>query len=50
MNELLGRFSNTVLHAALYDHTPESIKYMVCYHLPPGLEIPERFTKLTVRH
>ena len=48
MNELLERFGNTVLHAALYDHTGESFKYMVCYHLPKGLEIPERFTKLSV--
>lgn len=48
MNELLGRFGNTVLHAALYDHTGESFKYMVCYHLPKGLEIPERFTRLPV--
>ncbi|OAB27822.1 AraC family transcriptional regulator [Paenibacillus macquariensis subsp. defensor] len=48
MNELLGRFHDTVLHAALYDHTRESFKYMVCYNLPNGLEIPERFTKLSV--
>lgn len=48
MNDLLGRFGNTVLHAALYDNTGESFKYMICYHLPNGLEIPERFTKLSV--
>lgn len=48
MNELLGRFSDTVLHAALYDHTGESFKYMICYHAPQQLEIPERFTKLSV--
>ena len=48
MNELLGRFSNTILHAALYDHTGTSFKYMVSYFLPKGLEIPERFTKLSV--
>jgi len=48
MNDLLGRFGDTMLHAALYDHTRESFKYMVCYHLPKGLEIPERFTKLSV--
>ncbi|MEK4292456.1 AraC family transcriptional regulator [Paenibacillus sp. FSL R5-0914] len=48
MNDLLGRFGDTMLHAALYDHTKESFKYMVCYHLPKGLEIPERFTKLFV--
>lgn len=48
MNGLLGRFGNTVLHAALYDYTRESFKYMICYHLPQGFEIPERFTKLSV--
>lgn len=48
MNELLGRFSNTILHAALYDHTGTSFKYMVSYFLPKGLDIPERFTKLSV--
>jgi len=48
MNELLGRFPDTMLHAALYDHTAESFKYMVCYYLPKGLELPDRFTKLSV--
>lgn len=48
MNELLGRFSNTILHAALYDQGGEYFKYMICYHLPKGLEIPERLTKLSV--
>jgi AraC family transcriptional regulator len=48
MNELLGRFGDTNLHAALYDHTKDSFKYMVCYNLPNGLEIPEGFTKLSV--
>ncbi|KLU54703.1 AraC family transcriptional regulator [Paenibacillus sp. VT-400] len=48
MNDLLGRFGDTMLHAALYDHTKESFKYMICYHVPKGLEIPERFTKLAV--
>lgn len=48
MNDLLGRFGDTMLHAALYDHTKEFFKYLICYHLPKGLEIPERFTKLAV--
>lgn len=48
MNDLLGRFGDTMLHAALYDHTKESFKYMICYHVPKGLEIPERFTKLAI--
>ena len=38
INELLGRFGNSLLHAALYDHTGESFKYMVCYHLPKGIK------------
>lgn len=48
MNKLLGRFSNNVLHAALYDHTAEALKYMICYHVPRGFEIPKGFTKLSV--
>lgn len=48
MNKVLGRFGDTLLHAALYDHTRESFKYMVCYNFPQGLQIPERFTKLSV--
>ncbi|WP_160036392.1 AraC family transcriptional regulator [Paenibacillus sp. An7] len=48
MNELLGRFPDTMLHAALYDDNGESFKYMVCYNLPKELEIPDKFTKLTV--
>ncbi|GGH30245.1 AraC family transcriptional regulator [Paenibacillus segetis] len=48
MNELLGRFGDTNLHAALYDHSAENFKYMICYNLPQGMEIPERFTKLSV--
>ncbi|EPR09493.1 AraC family transcriptional regulator [Ruminiclostridium papyrosolvens] len=48
MNELLGRFHDTMLHAALYDHTETSFKYMICYNLPKGLEIPDRLTKLSV--
>jgi AraC family transcriptional regulator len=48
MNNLLGRFHDTLLHAAIYDHTETAFKYMICYNLPKGLEIPERFTKLSV--
>ncbi len=44
MNAILGRPSNTVLHAALYDHTPEHFKYMVGYYLPQGLDIPEKMS------
>lgn len=48
MNELLGRFHDTLLHAALYDHTETTMKYMICYNLPKGLELPKRFAKLSV--
>lgn len=48
MNELLGRFHDTVLHAACYDYTETDFKYMICYNLPKGLEIPDRFIKLSV--
>ena len=48
MNNLLGLFHDTLLHAAIYDHTETAFKYMICYNLPKGLEIPERFTKLSV--
>lgn len=48
MNELLGRSGDSLLHAALYAHKGESFKYMICYNLPKGFEIPERFTKLSV--
>ena len=48
INALLGRCSDVNIHAALYDFTDEGFKYMVCYFLPKGLEIPEKFTKLSV--
>ncbi|HIW35002.1 MAG TPA: AraC family transcriptional regulator [Candidatus Paenibacillus intestinavium] len=48
MNDILGRFPDTMLHAALYDHTPETFKYMICYHKPKGSAISEKFTTLTV--
>jgi AraC family transcriptional regulator len=48
INRLLGRFGDSLLHAALFDFTGETFKYMVGYFLPKGLQIPERFTKLSV--
>jgi len=48
MNELLGRFHDTSLHSALYDYTDTTFKYMICYNFPKGLEIPQRFSKLSV--
>jgi len=47
MNKLLG-CHDTMLHAAFYDYTETTFKYMICYNLPKGLEIPDRFTKLSV--
>ena len=48
MNELLGRFHDTLLHAALYDHTETTMKYMICYNMPKDFDVPKRFTKLSV--
>ncbi len=48
MNALLGRFHDTYLHAALYDFTEEGFQYMICYYLPEGMAIPEKFKKLSV--
>jgi len=48
INSLLGRSADVNTHAALYDFTDKGFKYMVCYFLPKGLEIPEKFTKLSV--
>ena len=47
MNALLGRFHDTYLHAALYDFTEEGFQYMICYYLPEGMAIPEKFKKLS---
>jgi AraC family transcriptional regulator len=48
MNELLGRFSDTYLHAALYDHNDTGFKYMICYYTPKTGVIPENYTRLNV--
>ena len=48
MNALLGRFHDAYLHAALYDFTEEGFQYMICYYLPEGMEISEKFKKLSV--
>ncbi len=48
MNEMLGRFHDTMLHSALYEYTDTSFRYMICYNLPKGLDIPDGFTKLAV--
>jgi len=51
INALLGRFPETGLYSALYDYSDnsdEGFKYMICYFLPKGLEVPEKFTKLSL--
>lgn len=48
MNELLGRGHDTWLHAALYDHTETTFKYMICYYVPKTAQIPEIYTRLSV--
>ncbi|MCL1820389.1 MAG: AraC family transcriptional regulator [Oscillospiraceae bacterium] len=48
-NDLLGRPHDTWYHAALFGHTDTTFKYMICYYTPPGLEIPENYTRLSVQ-
>ena len=48
MNDLLGRFSDSYLHSALYDHSDDGFKYMICYHTPKNGAIPKDFTRLEV--
>ena len=48
INEFLGRFHDTTLHSAIFDDTDNTFKYMICYHLPKGIEVPQEFTKLSV--
>ena len=48
MNKLLGRPRGTCMHAAQYDRSGTTFKYMMCYYVPPGMEIPEPYTKLAV--
>lgn len=48
MNSLLGRFGDTMLHAAIFDHTPETMKYMICYNKPKGITLPSKFTTLAI--
>lgn len=48
MNELLGRFHDNHLHSALYDFTEDTFKYMICYFLPKGIKLPDRYTMLSV--
>lgn len=48
MNNLLGVDTDTMLHAALFDHTETTFKYMICQHVPESVDIPERFSRLHI--
>ncbi|WP_099205185.1 AraC family transcriptional regulator [Scatolibacter rhodanostii] len=48
MNEILLRSPNSMLHAALYDHTDTGFKYMICYPIPCEVPIPKEFDTLSV--
>ncbi|MBP1756888.1 MAG: AraC family transcriptional regulator [Firmicutes bacterium] len=48
MNTLLGVEPCTMLHAALYDHTETTFKYMICQYVPDTLSIPDHFDILQV--
>lgn len=48
MNDLLGRRHDAMLHSALYDYTDKDFKYMICYQVPQGVEIPQNYTRLQV--
>ena len=40
LNHLLGRFSDNYTLSALYGHTEDSFRYMLCNFLPQGLALP----------
>jgi len=48
MNALLGRSPDTVLHAALYDYTENSFKYMICEYVKDNMVIPKEYERLSV--
>ena len=48
INELLGRFPDNHTISALYDHSENTFKYMLCQFLPKGLSVPDKFTVLDV--
>lgn len=48
MNEFLEVDSNTMLHAALYDHSDKGFKYMICQYVPNNKQVPDHFTILYV--
>lgn len=48
MNELLGRFDDNYTLSALYDHSKDTFKYMLCQFLPKGLSLPDKYMVLEV--
>ena len=48
INELLGCFNDNHTISALYDHSENTFKYMLCQFLPKGLTLPDKFTVLDV--
>lgn len=48
MNALLGRSHDTMLHAALYDFTENSFKYMICEYVTDSMVIPKEYERLSV--
>lgn len=47
-NDFLGRPRDAWYHAALFGHTADTFKYMICWYIPPELKIPEAYSRLTV--
>lgn len=48
INALIGRFHDNHTISALYDHSENTFKYMLCQFLPQGLLVPDKFTVLEV--
>jgi AraC family transcriptional regulator len=48
INTLLGRFHDNHTISALYDHSEDTVKYMLCQFLPKDLAVPDKFTVLAV--
>lgn len=48
INALLGRFHDNHTISALYDHSENTFKYMLCNFLPNCISVPDKFTVLNV--
>jgi AraC family transcriptional regulator len=49
MNEFLGRAPSAMLHAALFDHSENGFKYMICCFAKDGIKVPPQYQKLNVK-